>query len=79
MQEGATNMTGACSVCAESPSHSSKHFNCFAASSRAKEIADRLDKLLAQVEATQARLAHIPDIIKRFRQLVLAAAVRVGN
>ncbi|MGY3897675.1 hypothetical protein BJP22_06300 [Aeromonas veronii] len=40
-----------------------------------KEIADRLDKLLAQVEATQARLARIPDIIKRFRQSILAAAV----
>lgn len=40
-----------------------------------KEIADRLDKLLAQVEATQARLARIPDIIKLFRQSVLAAAV----
>ena len=40
-----------------------------------KEIADRLDKLLAQVEATQARLARIPDIIKQFRQSVLAAAV----
>lgn len=40
-----------------------------------KEIADRLDKLLAQVEATQARLARIPDIIKHFRQSVLAAAV----
>jgi type I restriction enzyme S subunit len=40
-----------------------------------KEIADRLDKLLAQVEATQARLAQIPDIIKQFRQSVLAAAV----
>ena len=40
-----------------------------------KEIAERLDKLLAQVEATQARLAGIPDIIKQFRQSVLAAAV----
>ncbi|WP_337075702.1 restriction endonuclease subunit S [Aeromonas veronii] len=40
-----------------------------------EEIADRLDKLLAQVEATQARLARIPDIIKQFRQSVLAAAV----
>ena len=38
-----------------------------------KEIAERLDKLLAQVEATQARLASIPDIIKQFRQSVLAA------
>lgn len=40
-----------------------------------KEIADRLDILLAQVEATRARLAHIPDNIKQFRQSVLAAAV----
>lgn len=40
-----------------------------------QEIADRLDILLAQVEATQARLARIPDIIKQFRQSVLAAAV----
>lgn len=40
-----------------------------------KEIADRLDQLLAQVEATQARLARIPYIIKQFRQSVLAAAV----
>lgn len=40
-----------------------------------KEIADRLDKLLAQVEATQTRLARIPDIFKHFRQSVLSAAV----
>lgn len=40
-----------------------------------KEIADRLDTLQAQVEATQARLTRIPDIIKQFRQSVLAAAV----
>ncbi|MBL0669880.1 restriction endonuclease subunit S [Aeromonas hydrophila] len=40
-----------------------------------KEISDRLDTLLVQVEATQARLARIPDIIKQFRQSVLAAAV----
>ncbi|WP_242543075.1 restriction endonuclease subunit S [Aeromonas hydrophila] len=40
-----------------------------------KEIVDRLDILLAQVEATQARLARIPDIIKQFRQSVLTAAV----
>lgn len=40
-----------------------------------KEISNQLDILLAQVEATQARLARIPDIIKQFRQSVLAAAV----
>lgn len=47
----------------------------FASLYEQKEIADRLDTLLAQVEATQARLACIPDIIKRFRQSVLTTAV----
>ncbi|MFM5042447.1 restriction endonuclease subunit S [Aeromonas caviae] len=47
----------------------------FASFYEQKEIADLLDKLLAKVEATQARLARIPDIIKQFRQSVLTAAV----
>ena len=40
-----------------------------------KVIADKLDPLLAQVENTKARLERIPQILKRFRQSVLAAAV----
>ncbi|AOY87704.1 hypothetical protein BKP64_05695 [Marinobacter salinus] len=40
-----------------------------------KVIADKLDTLLAQVENTKTRLEHIPQILKRFRQSVLAAAV----
>jgi type I restriction enzyme S subunit len=40
-----------------------------------KIIAEKLDTLLAQVDTTKARLERIPDIIKRFRQSVLAAAV----
>ena len=40
-----------------------------------KAIAENLDTLLAQVESTKARLEHIPKILKRFRQSVLAAAV----
>lgn len=40
-----------------------------------KVIADKLDTLLAQVETTKARLERIPQILKRFRQAVLAAAV----
>ncbi|MEX1213720.1 restriction endonuclease subunit S [Saccharospirillum sp.] len=40
-----------------------------------KGIADKLDILLAQVENTKARLERIPQILKRFRQSVLAAAV----
>lgn len=40
-----------------------------------KIIADKLDTLLAQVANTKARLERIPEILKRFRQSVLAAAV----
>ncbi len=40
-----------------------------------KVIADKLDHLLAQVESTKARLDRIPNILKRFRQSVLAAAI----
>lgn len=37
-------------------------------------IADKLDRVLARVNAAQARLDKIPALIKRFRQSVLAAA-----
>ncbi|OAI28814.1 hypothetical protein A1356_05795 [Methylomonas koyamae] len=37
-------------------------------------IADKLDSLLAKVDAAQARLEKIPTLLKRFRQSVLAAA-----
>ncbi|MCK0714933.1 restriction endonuclease subunit S [Chromohalobacter sarecensis] len=40
-----------------------------------KVIVDKLDTLLAQVGNTKARLERIPEILKRFRQSVLAAAV----
>lgn len=40
-----------------------------------KVIADKLDTLLAQVESIKARLERIPQILKTFRQSVLAAAV----
>lgn len=40
-----------------------------------KVIVEKLDSLLAQVESTKARLERLPEILKRFRQSVLAAAV----
>lgn len=40
-----------------------------------KIIAGKLDTLLAQVDSTKARLEQIPQILKRFRQAVLSAAV----
>jgi len=39
-----------------------------------KRIADKLDALLARVDATRERLDRIPTLLKRFRQSVLAAA-----
>ncbi|MEC9494029.1 MULTISPECIES: restriction endonuclease subunit S [Escherichia] len=40
-----------------------------------KIIAEKIDTLLAQVDSTKARLEKIPQIMKRFRQAVLASAV----
>ncbi|HII1679154.1 TPA: restriction endonuclease subunit S [Salmonella enterica] len=40
-----------------------------------KIIAEKVDTLLAQVDSTKARLEKIPQILKRFRQAVLASAV----
>ncbi|WP_084208399.1 restriction endonuclease subunit S [Cobetia marina] len=40
-----------------------------------REIADRLDTLLAQVDTLKGRLDALPGILKRFRQSVLAAAM----
>ncbi len=39
-----------------------------------KRIADKLDAVLARVDACRSRLDRIPAILKRFRQSVLAAA-----
>ncbi|MBA8273936.1 restriction endonuclease subunit S [Escherichia fergusonii] len=46
--------------------------------SEQKIIAEKLDTLLAQVDSAKARLEQIPQILKRFRQAVLGAAVS-GN
>ena len=39
-----------------------------------KRIADKLDAVLARVDACRERLDRVPVILKRFRQAVLAAA-----
>ena len=39
-----------------------------------KRIADKLDTLLTRVDACRERLDRVPQILKRFRQAVLAAA-----
>ena len=43
-------------------------------SNEQKRIADKLDSLLARIDACQEHLARVPAILKRFRQSVLAAA-----
>lgn len=45
-----------------------------APSAEQKRIANKLDALLARVDATRDRLDRIPTLLKRFRQSVLAAA-----
>ncbi|NUW71951.1 restriction endonuclease subunit S [Vibrio mediterranei] len=40
-----------------------------------KRIVEKLDDVLAQVDTIKARLDGIPDLLKRFRQSVLASAV----
>ncbi|EQB2463143.1 TPA: restriction endonuclease subunit S [Klebsiella pneumoniae] len=40
-----------------------------------KIIADKLDDLLARMESIKTRLENIPEILKKFRQSVLSAAV----
>lgn len=39
-----------------------------------KRIADKLEAVLGRVDACRGRLARVPDLLKRFRQSVLAAA-----
>ena len=39
-----------------------------------KRIADKLDAVLARVDACREHLDRVPAILKRFRQAVLAAA-----
>ncbi|USD31265.1 MULTISPECIES: restriction endonuclease subunit S [Vibrio] len=40
-----------------------------------KRIVEKLDEVLAQVDTIKARLDGIPDLLKRFRQSILASAV----
>jgi type I restriction enzyme S subunit len=56
------------------PSHFSEIHIPIAPLNEQTRIADKLDSMLAKVDAAQARLDKIPNILKRFRQSVLAAA-----
>ncbi len=74
-QNGAENMTGAVGL-RRVPRAFVENFRFpLPPLAEQKVIADKLDILLAQVDNTKARLERIPEILKSFRQSVLAAAV----
>ncbi|EIU7555394.1 MULTISPECIES: restriction endonuclease subunit S [Providencia] len=52
-----------------------EHTVCLPPTAEQKIIADKLDDLLARVESIKTRLENIPEILKKFRQSVLSAAV----
>jgi len=75
MQEGAGNMTGAVGLRRVPRAFVESFPLTLPPLAEQKIIADKLDTLLAQVDSAKARLEQIPQILKRFRQTVLAAAV----
>lgn len=75
MQEGAENMTGAVGLRRVPRAFVESFPLILPPLAEHKIIADKLDILLAQVESAKARLEQIPQILKRFRQAVLASAV----
>jgi len=75
MQQGAENMTGAVGLRRVPRAFVESFPIALPPAAEQKVITDKLDTLLAQVENTKARLERIPQILERFRQSVLAAAV----
>ena len=75
LNEGAANMTGAVGLRRVPRAFVESFPISLPPLAEQKVIADKLDTLLAQVETTKAGLDHIPEILKTFRQSVLAAAV----
>ena len=75
LQEGAANMTGAVGLRRVPRAFIEAFPVGLPPLAEQKIIADKLDTLLAQVETTKARLDRIPQILKTFRQSVLAATV----
>lgn len=75
MQEGAENMTGAVGLRRVPKAFVESFPLILPPVAEQKVIAEKLDTLLAQVDSAKARLEQIPQILKRFRQSVLSAAV----
>lgn len=75
LQEGAANMTGAVGLRRVPRAFVEIFPVSLPPLAEQKVVANKLDTLLAQVETSKARLDRIPQILKTFRQSVLAAAV----
>jgi len=75
LRNGATNMTGSVGLKRVPKEFVQTYPLPLPPLAEQKEIAARLDNLLAQVDSIKTRLDSIPTILKRFRQSVLAAAV----
>lgn len=74
LREGEMSMTGAVGQQRVPKAFLLKHEIPLAPLAEQTRIADKLDALLARVDAARERLDRIPHILKRFRQSVLAAA-----
>ncbi|EKN5096633.1 restriction endonuclease subunit S [Yersinia enterocolitica] len=75
MQEGAENMTGAVGLRRVPKAFVESFPLILPPVAEQKVIVEKLDTLLTQVDSTKERLEQIPQILKRFRQSVLSAAV----
>lgn len=74
VNSGATQMTGSVGHRRVPKNYVTDTLIPLAPPSEQKRIADKLDTVLARVDACRERLNRVPLILKRFRQSVLAAA-----
>ncbi|AVU75113.1 restriction endonuclease subunit S [Pseudomonas rhizophila] len=72
---GAENMTGAVGLRRVPKQFVERYLVPVPPAAEQTRIAAKLDELLAQVDTLKARIDGIPELLKRFRQSVLAAAV----
>ncbi|MBP1018238.1 restriction endonuclease subunit S [Serratia fonticola] len=76
LTNGALNMSGSVGHKRVTKEFVEKYYLPFPPLAEQKFIIEKLDTLLAQVDSTKTRLELIPQTLKRFRQAVLATAVR---
>lgn len=75
LREGEENMTGAVGLRRVPRAFVEQFPVCLPPAAEQKRIAQKLDALLAQVDTLKARIDAIPDLLRRFRQATIAAAI----